>query len=278
MSIPQGFRCLNGLYSQRFEQDGHVLLGRDFFDVATVQNARSLGIFNKEMTKMRIQARTASLTEFHHLVAELDKFKRLKTSYTQNFDGLLTRDSPCLKAKTFELHGSNNELFCPICHRQPSAPVSDFDSQLLESGLVECPHCREDASKAIREGKRRSSVGYLIPNILLNQQPATSDQARAIITSTKRDAKVDLLLVVATSLKTHGTFLLAKDMAANVHAYGGVAVYVDNVPMRKSLAGLFDMQLQVDVQGWAACMRAVKYQASASFIEWSLEDSSLPVD
>lgn len=139
----QDFRSQDGLYSKRFTHNGVTLSGQELFDVSTTQNASKLAILNKLMTQLRIQARTASPTLFHQLVASFHETDRLKRCYTQNFDGLQTRDNPEMVDKVVELHGSNEQLFCYACSRQPSLPVIDFDLELLKTGLVRCPSCQE---------------------------------------------------------------------------------------------------------------------------------------
>lgn len=73
------------------------------------------------------------------------------------------------------------------------------------------------------------------------------------------DTKVDLLLVVGTSLKTEGTYKLVKKMVQDVHRYGGASIYVDRSKMEKKLASLFDVQLKIDIENWAQCMMATTH-------------------
>ncbi|KAG8735604.1 hypothetical protein FRC10_010358, partial [Ceratobasidium sp. 414] len=136
------FRSPGGMYSQQFSRNNVKLSGSDLFDVSTIQNADKLAILNVVMTKLRIHARAAPITCFHQLVSRLDDIFRLQRCYTQNFDGLQTRDFPSLASKVFELHGSNDQLHCFACSQQPTDPVSSFDSRFLEHGLVECPNCQ----------------------------------------------------------------------------------------------------------------------------------------
>jgi NAD-dependent histone deacetylase SIR2 len=135
------FRSPGGLYSARFPHNGQVMHGHEMFNVATIQNAEKLVIFNQFMTRLRIQARTAPLTAFHQWIIQLSKQGRLQRCYTQNFDGLQTRDHPELQSKVYELHGSNSQLYCPACNQQPEEPADSFDQQYLEDGIVKCPHC-----------------------------------------------------------------------------------------------------------------------------------------
>lgn len=120
-----------------------TLSGQDLFDVSTTQDTNKLAILNNLMTKFRIHARTAPITSFHRLVASIHGTGQLQRCYTQNFDGLQTREYPEMENKVVELHGSNRRLFCYACGQSPELPASDFDAKFINHGLVECPHCRQ---------------------------------------------------------------------------------------------------------------------------------------
>lgn len=126
-----------------------MLQGRNLFDVSTTQNAEKLALLNQIMADMRIKARNASITTFHKLVATLHEGGHLQRCYTQNFDGLQTRESPELDPYIYEMHGTNTQLFCHTCGQQPEPPVDSFDMELLESGLVQCPHCRHNGASVV---------------------------------------------------------------------------------------------------------------------------------
>lgn len=96
------------------------------------------------MLDVRIQVRSARPTAFHRLVSAFFNFGRLVQCYTQNFDGLQTRDNPKMEDVVFELHGTNQELKCRLCQKRPSQPVEDFDQRLATEIFVRCPHCLEE--------------------------------------------------------------------------------------------------------------------------------------
>jgi NAD-dependent histone deacetylase SIR2 len=99
---------------------------------------------------MRIVSRIAPLTDCHRLITDLFDAGRLLRCYTQNIDGLQTRERADMTSAVIEMHGSNAELVCHKCKRQPSAPVSDFDKLFLEQGTVDCPACIEDGELKVR--------------------------------------------------------------------------------------------------------------------------------
>lgn len=123
------------------------------------------------------------------------------------------------------------------------------------------------ANKAIDQQKRRRRVGYLVPNVLLNQQPVEiSHNGMDLEEMLNMDTQVDLVLVVGTSLKTEGTYKLVKRMIQEVHHNGGVAIYVDKSRAEKRLALLFDLQLQVDIEHWADCMVSTFSEVREEFV------------
>ena len=265
------FRSIDGLYSKKFRQNGLVLQGRDLFDISTMQNAEKLALFNQIMTDLRIKSRTTPTTTFHKFVSMLNRQGRLQRCYTQNFDGLEIRENPELETYIYNIHGTNTQLICRTCGQQPGASVKKFDKEFLESGLVQCPHCQQAgksypgclapqhvmqqsplAADANRLNKRRRPIGYLTPNILMNQQPTTlSKNGMDIAESLDVDTHVDLLLIVGTSLATQGAYKLAKEMVHGVHQHGGIVIYIDRRQAGRKLAGLFDMQLQLDIEEWS---------------------------
>ncbi|KAG8719326.1 hypothetical protein FRC08_003105 [Ceratobasidium sp. 394] len=230
-------------------------MGKDLFNVSTLTDVDKLAIFNQVLTEMRIQARTTPITAFHELVLQLGNSGILQRCYSQNFDGIQTRDSPNLVDKIVELHGSNNVLTCRVCMKEAPEPAMMFDREMQRTGLVKCPQCVATATQAMQLGKRSRPVGYLTPKILLNEEPVTFYHNGVDLNKLKEiDSQVNLLLVVATSLHSNGLRRLLKEMILTVRQHHGVIVYIDHTPASKALAGLFDIQLQVDVQDWAKHM------------------------
>lgn len=90
---------------------------------------------------MRIKARSAPTTNCHRLIATLFDAGRLLRCYTQNIDGLQTRDRSDMAEVVLEMHGTNAQLVCLKCSEQPPGPVDDFDLFFLEGGDVPCPSC-----------------------------------------------------------------------------------------------------------------------------------------
>ena len=137
----QDFRSTNGLYSRTYEHRGTSLDGRTLFDMSTLENINKVAMLNMVLTEIRIKCRNAPTTGFHHLVSVLHRRGRLQRCYTQNFDGLQTRDYPELTAMVYELHGSNQRVRCQLCRAVCNLPLASLDNEFLRTGLVHCLVC-----------------------------------------------------------------------------------------------------------------------------------------
>lgn len=141
LSTTQDFRSSNGLYARTYEHNGTSLAGGDLFNKSTLENLDKIALLNMVLTDLRIRCRGAPTTAFHRLVSALHYRGRLQRCYTQNFDGLQTRDYPDLATMVCELHGSNQRTRCQICHSVCNLPIDTMDEAFLETGLVQCPAC-----------------------------------------------------------------------------------------------------------------------------------------
>lgn len=119
--------------------------GADLFSVRSLNDPGRFIVFNRTLTEMRIKARQTPITSCHSFIAALFDAGRLLRCYTQNIDGLQTRDRPDMAEVVLEMHGSNAELVCHKCRKRPARPVEDFDQPLLEDGYAVCPSCKDDS-------------------------------------------------------------------------------------------------------------------------------------
>ncbi|GAB1528114.1 hypothetical protein RhiTH_011305 [Rhizoctonia solani] len=215
------------------------------------------------MTKIRLKSRKAIIPKFQQWVASLNRQGLLRRCYTQNFDGLQLRDDCGMAGKVYEIHGSNQRLRCPTCSQACTRPIQDLDHELAASGLVKCSNCIEIGKSRIHErvlvsnltelsaknaaalNKRPRPVGYLVPDVLFNQQ------MEDISWENKGwdlgfDTEVDLFIIAGTALKTPGTFKLVKAMAQNTQKYGGIVVYLNRAKPSKSLSSFIDVHFQIE--------------------------------
>ncbi|KAG9123887.1 hypothetical protein FRC07_013621 [Ceratobasidium sp. 392] len=256
------FRSTNGLLKQTFG-DRQQLKGSELFESRTLHDGSKRMAYSKLMTQMRISGRTVDLPSCHILAAELYDAKRLLRCYTQNFDGLQTRDRNDMDEVVFELHGTNVYLKCNICGKRPTQPSSDFDRQLLSAGYALCPNCLANPARAAGNSRnlRHPNPGELLPDIVLNDQVTEpSKKGRTLNQLATQDAKCTLLLIIGTRLKPKGVCSLVKGLAAKVHHSGGRVVYIDWTPLAASLwAKYVDLHIQMDIEDWAkGCLKALR--------------------
>ncbi|KAG8762684.1 hypothetical protein FRC11_008067 [Ceratobasidium sp. 423] len=240
------FRSPGGLYAQSFVLGGVELRGDQLFDVSSLQSSQKLALMNQEMAKIRLKSREASIPKFQAWVALLNKQGRLRRCYTQNFDGLQLRAERAMATKVYEVHGSNQRLRCHTCSYLCARPIEDFDHILSTQGLAQCTNCQAIAEKASASNKRPRPIGYLVPDVLFNQQ--THDiSLENKGWDLQLDTEVDLFIIAGTTLKTEGTLKLVKAMAQNVHHHGGVVIYVDRGGLSKRLSTFVDVHFRMDV-------------------------------
>lgn len=110
----------------------------------TLSDPDKLKIFNRTLTDLRVKARYTPVTRCHEFIATLFDAGRLLRCYTQNIDGLQTRDRSDMVGVVLEMHGSNCELVCHKCRKQPPGLAADFDRLFQNNGWAACPSCRDD--------------------------------------------------------------------------------------------------------------------------------------
>ncbi|KAG8793785.1 hypothetical protein FRC12_001639 [Ceratobasidium sp. 428] len=249
------FRSENGLYSRTFGHSGTSLSGRELFEGSTLESVEKIAVLNRVAVDIRMFCRRATSTIFHQTVAALNSHGQLQQCYTQNIDGMQTRDFPELVELVHELHGSNQRLRCNLCGTLCMLPVDSLDEQLKKTGLVPCPNCKSVDEEAQARKKRSRPIGHLIPDLLYNNQQLDMSQGgTGLAAQLESDSSVDLLIIVGTSLKTSGAFYLVKRMAQATHEIGGAVVYVDRANASQRLASFVDIHLCVDIEVWSAHM------------------------
>lgn len=90
---------------------------------------------------MRVAARDAQLRSCHLLIERLFDCSRLVRCYTQEVDGLQTRNRADMKEVVVELHGNNLYLKCSSCNQWPQEASSVFDNALIRDGTARCSRC-----------------------------------------------------------------------------------------------------------------------------------------
>ncbi|KEP49106.1 SIR2 family transcriptional regulator, partial [Rhizoctonia solani 123E] len=248
------FRSPDGIYNAPLG-DGRKILGSELFASSTLRDPQKLREFSRILTEMRIQARQAALPDCHKWIAELYRLGRLVRCYTQNVDGLQTRDFDDLHDVVVELHGTNVYLRCHKCRQRPREPPSAFDQQLLEDGSATCTLCSIQPERTGSDMVLRARVpGILLPEVLLNEDSCSpSKEGKTLEAMKEDDSHCDLLLVLGTSLRSHGAASLVRDLANLVHAQGGMVIYINLTSLSpSSWSSYVDLHIRVDVEEWAS--------------------------
>ncbi|GAB1525309.1 hypothetical protein RhiTH_009924 [Rhizoctonia solani] len=209
------------------------------------------------MTKLRLKSREAIIPKFQEWVASINRQGFLRRCYTQNFDGIQLQTDGALSGKVYELHGSNQRLRCHTCSQISLRPIEDFDHMLGELGLVQCDHCKEIAKAALALNKRARPIGYLVPDIIFNQQVQDISWENKGW-DLKFDTEVDLFIIAGTTLKTDGTYKLVKKMAQNTQRYGGIVVYLDQGIPCKKISSLIDVHFCLEADLFPCCFNENK--------------------
>ncbi|KEP45089.1 Sir2 family transcriptional regulator, partial [Rhizoctonia solani 123E] len=247
------FRSDQGLYTKAFGQDG-LLLGSELFGSRTLRDPTKLIAYNQALAQMRILARGAVPTSCHRYIEALSKFGRLLRCYTQNIDGLQTRDYDNMEDMVVELHGTNVYLRCHKCGKRPQEPTTVFDEILLQDGYAECPQCITNPQLSGSDIQlRKRDPGALLPDVLLNEgsyMPTKSGKTLGEMMDD--DSNCDLLLIIGTSLRSTGAAGLVKGLAKGVHTHGGVVVYVNLTALAPSVwSNYIDLHIEVEIEEWA---------------------------
>lgn len=117
--------------------------GSEMFNVRALQDLTRLVAFGRAMGALRVSSRAANPTACHRYIAKLHELGRLLRCYTQNIDGLQTRNWPHMNNIVLELHGSIHGLQCSRCGQSSDSAAQDIDEDLIRDGYAHCTKCQE---------------------------------------------------------------------------------------------------------------------------------------
>ncbi|KAG8722660.1 hypothetical protein FRC08_014405 [Ceratobasidium sp. 394] len=250
------FRSADGLYNLNLPELGASTSASQLFSEEILRLHAGLVAFGRVMARLRVQAREAQLSPCHMYIAALYEAGWLLRCYTQNIDGLQTRDHPNMSDVVLELHGSNVELFCHICRRRPSEDMRFLDQRLMEHGIVSCQACADQGrGKGMWANQRLRSLapGYLMPNVVFNHGCREHECAGLTLGELEKvDGRAELLLVIGTSISTQGTARLVRSLAKRVHQSGGAVLYINRTGLSSARwIDHFDAHLETEIDEWA---------------------------
>ena len=229
-------------------------------------------------------------TPTHKFIRTLRDRRKLIRCYTQNIDGLESREElstdlelgkghrrrftkkvvevpeatanalPTTKAdrgcEVVQLHGDLDTVRCMICCKTSQWGIREQDT--FSGGHA--PHCHEcvqqDRDRRNR-GMRGTTIGTLRPNIVLYGEEHPSGDLLSPITTHDLGLAPDLLIIMGTSLKVHGLKVLVKEFAKAVHQKrNGKVIFVNlTKPASSTWDGVIDYWVNMDCDAWIRDVR-----------------------
>ncbi|KAM7188965.1 DHS-like NAD/FAD-binding domain containing protein [Rhypophila sp. PSN 637] len=206
---------------------------------------------------MRQAAMDADPTKTHRFIRNLHDIGKLVRHYTQNIDcleektGLSTDARKGLKtAECVLLHGSLHHFRCSNC---PATFRQEVDRERETAWDPEspCPACTKISNDRQARGKRASAIGRLRPDIVLYDELDPRAESISAVVRHDRSLRLDVFLIMGTSLTTYGVRNLIKDFAEVVHKRrGGKVVFVNLTEPAKSWDNIIDYWVKWDCDAW----------------------------
>ncbi len=228
----------------------------------------------------------------HAFIRTLRDCRRLVRCYTQNIDGLETREGLCADldrgkgnrarfarksmelprswanvlpggisdggCEVVQLHGDLHLMRCDLC-----GATCPFDrhqeSQLLNGRAPSCQICHAQDRGRRDRGKRGTKIGSLRPNVVLYGEEHPLADSIGAITTHDLALSPDVILILGTSLHVHGLKVLVREFAKATHASArgkGKVVFVNlTKPPESVWKGIIDYWVSMDCDEWVNSMR-----------------------
>jgi NAD-dependent SIR2 family protein deacetylase len=237
--------------------------------------------------KIRDEVKDTSPT--HKFIRTLRDGGRLMRCYTQNIDGLESRDGLVMDmtygkgnkrrfmkknyeaplpeqtsntdfdagVEVVQLHGDLDTLRCSYCQR--ITEWTDEASEIYVEGMApKCKKCTESSEKRQSTGKRGLSVGTMRPNIVLYGESNPADHIIGPLVPFDIASGPEVLLIMGTSLKVHGLKKVIRDFAKAVHSRKdkGRVIFVNRESPAESIwDGIIDDYVSMDCDDWVQDLR-----------------------
>lgn len=268
--------------------------GKDLFDSQLWKDPISTSIFYTFIASLRkqIHEKVKRTTAAHRFIRKLRDTGKLVRCYTQNIDGLESREglntnmahgkgnrarftkklmeSPRSTARTqpgadldggcevVQLHGDLRVLRCTLC--QQTCEWEDRDSNRLLAGKAPtCQLCAAANQNRQNRGKRGTKIGTLRPNVVLYGEEHPSADAVGKITASDLTINPDVLLILGTSLHVHGLKTMVREFAKAVHAKvggKGKVIFVNlTKPSESVWKDVLDYWVFMDCDTWVDSIR-----------------------
>lgn len=268
--------------------------GKDLFDSQLWKDPISTSVFYTFITALRkrIQEEVGKATSTHHFIKTLRDKRKLVRCYTQNIDGLETREGlntdmtqgkgnrarftkksmegQRLPARTqpgadldggcevVQLHGDLRALRCTLC-QQTCDWEGRHSTRLLAGKAPTCQLCAAANQDRQDRGKRGTKIGTLRPNVVLYGEEHPLADAVGEITASDLNINPDVLLILGTSLHVHGLKTMVREFAKAVHAKAGgkgKVIFVNlTKPSQSVWKDVLDYWVSMDCDAWVHSMR-----------------------
>lgn len=240
--------------------------------------------------RQKIRDEVHSTSSVHKFVRVLRDGGRLMRCYTQNIDGLESREGlvtdlargkgnkrrfmkkhyeaprPAHTTGTdfdggcevVQLHGDLEKLRCTMCSTQFDWTNEDTEIY-LEGAAPDCAKCRAKSVERQASGKRGLAVGCLRPNIVLYGEDHPSNTQLTPLIPFDASCQPDVLIIMGTSLKVFGLQKIVREFAKAVHAQKngkGRVIFVNRTrPAESVWEGIIDDFVAMDCDDWVEDMR-----------------------
>jgi NAD-dependent SIR2 family protein deacetylase len=263
------------------------LKGQDLFDTSVWRDSHTTEVFYRFIASLRqkIRDEVKDTSPTHKFIRSLRDGGRLMRCYTQNIDGLETREGLSMKledgkgtrrrfmkkiwefprpselrnsemdggCEVVPLHGDLEMLRCSLC--QETCPWSNEATDIFLNGAA--PECSECASKSYdrqEKGKRGVAIGSLRPNIVLYGEEHPSNQYLAPLVPFDLGSGPEILIIMGTSLKVHGLQRVVREFAKKIHTRKdgkGRVVFINRTrPAGSVWENVIDSYIAMDCDDW----------------------------
>jgi hypothetical protein len=140
----QDFRSQDGLYNlvkERYPKA--VVKGKDLFDISLFSSPTTTSVFYTFIASLRNSVLSAHPTPTHKFIRTMHEQGKLVRCYTQNIDGIETREGLSIggkEAQVCQLHGDIHTLRCDYCNVVQEY-TSEWTDLLLDGEAPDCPEC-----------------------------------------------------------------------------------------------------------------------------------------
>ena len=269
--------------------------GKDLFDSVIWKDPLTTSVFYKFTASLRRKIREdiKQTTPTHRFIRTLRDSRKLVRCYTQNIDGLESREGLCADlsrgkgtrarftqkvmekprasiqslpkgdqdggCEVVQLHGDLDVLRCNLCQKTCGWETKSREALLLDGKAPECLECAIADQDRRDRGKRGTKVGTLRPNIVLYGEEHPSADILGNITAHDLGLAPDVLLILGTSLHVHGLKILVKEFAKCVRARPGGKGKVIFVNLSRPSESIWkdniDYWVSMDCDEWIGALR-----------------------